>query len=122
MNTVCCPTRKAFLLYVDLDPTPGTFHTPGSAYVHVQGILENHIKHYKPVAVFSHTTEHEGRMRACFAVFVNLDPVPGVFHTQESAQNVIRGLFTGRIAHYNPMVSLGPASIQFDNILEGIAV
>jgi hypothetical protein len=54
--------------------------------------------------------------RKAFVVYVNLDPVPGTFHTQESAQNVIRGILEDRLPEsYNPMVSLAPAELQPEN-------
>lgn len=53
--------------------------------------------------------------RKAFIVYVDLDPVPGTFHSQESAQNVIRGILNDRISHYNPMVSLAPTDLQPDN-------
>jgi hypothetical protein len=56
------------------------------------------------------------RERVAFVVYVDLDPVPGTFHSKESAQNVL-GRILGRILnrscpHYNPMVSLAPAELQ----------
>lgn len=123
MNTVCCPVRKAFLLYVDLDPFPGTFHTQYSAYLNVQGLLENAIPAYNPNVILSsaHPKKNEanGRDRICFLVLVDLDPIPGSFHSQESAQHWLGLIFQRNIAHYNPMISLGPDFIQPNDILKG---
>jgi len=37
-------------------------------------------------------------------VTVNLDPVPGTFHTQESAQEGVQAILTSMIPHYKPDV------------------
>lgn len=117
-----CLFRRAFILHVDLDPVPGTFHTPLSAYENIQGMLNDAISAYEPVAIFAlaHPQEHSdgSRKRICFVIYVDLDPVPGSFHSQESAQNFIGFLFRHRIPHYNPTISLAPASIQ-PTCLEG---
>lgn len=52
------------------------------------------------------------KTRRAFVVYVDLDPVPGTFHSQESAQNSIRGILLRAIPHYNPMVSLAPDHMQ----------
>lgn len=109
-------TRKAFILHVDLDPVGGVFHTPRSAYEIVQSLLDRYIPHYAPVAIFAmtHPAERQknDRKRVCFVINVDLDPVPGAFHTQESAQNILRNVFVINFSHYNPIVSLAPANIQ----------
>jgi hypothetical protein len=46
------------------------------------------------------------RTRIKLEVYVDLDPVPGAFHTKESAQNGIRTILNGAIPHYNPVVSI----------------
>ena len=46
------------------------------------------------------------RTRIKLEVYVDLDPVPGTFHTKESAQNVVRNILNGAIPHYNPIVSI----------------
>lgn len=53
-----------------------------------------------------------GRKRKAFLVYVDLDEMPGAMHSKESAQNAIRGILYDRIPHYNPTVSLAPASLQ----------
>lgn len=50
--------------------------------------------------------------RVAFVVYVDLDPMPGTFHSKESAQNVLRNIIHQRISHYNPTISLAPASVQ----------
>lgn len=37
-------------------------------------------------------------------VIVDLDPVPGAFHTEESAQKAIQAILLDRIPHYHPIV------------------
>lgn len=47
-----------------------------------------------------------GRTRIKLAVYVDLDPIPGTFHTAESAQHCVRNILNDRIEHYNPTVSI----------------
>lgn len=51
-------------------------------------------------------------MRKAYVVYVDLDDVPGDFHSQESAQNVLNAILRDRIPQYNPMVSLAPEELQ----------
>lgn len=44
--------------------------------------------------------------RIKLAVYVNLDPVPGTFHSADSARNVVSNMLLQRIPHYNPTVSI----------------
>jgi hypothetical protein len=112
----CFDNRTAFLIYVDLDPVLGTFHTPYSAYRSIQGMLnQSGVRQYTPIValVSDNAPKNEsGRKRACFILFVDLDPTPGIFHSSQSAQNAIRNLLVERIPHYNPMVSLAPEHLQ----------
>ena len=39
-------------------------------------------------------------------VVVDLDPVPGAFHTREDAANELQALLLNTIGHYNPVVLL----------------
>lgn len=108
---VCCPVRELFLVYVDLDPVPGAFSTPLSASETLKEMLEFHISHYNPTVILvsgdlcSRET-YPGNRRVCFAVLANLDPIPGTFHTKESARDSIAWVLHGRIGHYNPIVSI----------------
>lgn len=43
--------------------------------------------------------------RVKLEVWVNLDPVPGNFHSKESAANNVRNILRDAIPHYNPTVS-----------------
>lgn len=119
-----CRIRKAFILHVDLDPIRGTFHTPLSAYENIQELLNYAVSAYEPVTIFALAHPNErgdgGRKRICFVIYVDLDPIPGSFHSQESAQNILGFLFRHYIPHYNPTLSLAPDSIQPINIAEGI--
>lgn len=40
--------------------------------------------------------------RMAMLVFVDLDPVPGVFHTKESAVETVNEILKRSIPHYNP--------------------
>jgi hypothetical protein len=44
------------------------------------------------------------RERIMIEVAVDLDPVPGTFHTQESAVESIQAILLSSIPHYNPVV------------------
>ncbi len=37
-------------------------------------------------------------------VTVDLDPIPGSFHTKESARDIVEATLIQRIGHYNPKV------------------
>jgi hypothetical protein len=50
--------------------------------------------------------------RLALIVYVNLDLVPGAFHTAESALEQTRSILTGRIGHYNPTVEHAPDEMQ----------
>lgn len=52
------------------------------------------------------------RTRKAFVVYVDLDPLPGPMHSQESAQNIIRNVLSQQMPHYNPTISLAPAIMQ----------
>lgn len=117
----CCMNRRAFLIYVDLDPVPGTFHTPFSAYESIRNILVQSVGDYNPIVALVSTTipvnVDNGRKRVSFIAFVDLDPNPGSMHSQKSAQNIIRFSLTNRIGHYNPIVSLAPEHMQPDSVV-----
>lgn len=55
------------------------------------------------------------RDRRAFVVYVDLDPVPGVMYSQESAQTTLRRILNEAIPHYNPSVALAPNDIQPEN-------
>lgn len=46
------------------------------------------------------------RTRIKLAVYADLDPVPGTFHSADSARNVVGNMLNQAIPHYNPMVSI----------------
>jgi len=43
--------------------------------------------------------------RISLTVMVDLDPVPGAFHTRASAEEHIQALLLSTIGHYNPVVT-----------------
>lgn len=47
------------------------------------------------------------RERVEITVQVDLDPVPGTFHTAEDAQRQVGRILSDAIPHYNPQVMLG---------------
>lgn len=46
------------------------------------------------------------RETVTMTVSVQLDPVPGVFHTPESARAIVEGILIDAIGHYLPVVAL----------------
>jgi hypothetical protein len=44
--------------------------------------------------------------RITLEVSVRLDPVPGAFHTKESAKNIVAHMLKERIGHYDPKVTI----------------
>lgn len=46
------------------------------------------------------------RTRIKLAIYVDLDPTPGIFHSAESAAAQIRNDLMRMIPHYNPLVSI----------------
>lgn len=45
------------------------------------------------------------RKRIKLEVYIDLDPVPGTFHSKESARNQVAAILNEAIPHYLPMVS-----------------
>ena len=45
------------------------------------------------------------RERIKLEVYVDLDPVPGAFHSKESTRNHVDRILKTTIPHYNPVVS-----------------
>ena len=54
------------------------------------------------------------RRRIKLEVWVDLDNVPGTFHTKDSARNVVANLLNQSIDHYNPMVSTTNEEHHYD--------
>lgn len=43
-------------------------------------------------------------MRVMIEIAVDLDPIPGAFHTEESARQHVESILLSSIPHYNPVV------------------
>jgi hypothetical protein len=50
--------------------------------------------------------------RIAFVVYVNIDPMPGVFHTEQSALDRLDDILKNAIPHYSPSVAHAPDSMQ----------
>lgn len=48
------------------------------------------------------------RINVRLVVTVNLDPVPGVFHSIESARQCVQNILNESISHYDPRVYIEP--------------
>lgn len=55
------------------------------------------------------------KQRTALLVYVDLDPVPGAFHTERSARDNVAGILDNQIGHYNPIVSYASDSDQPPN-------
>jgi len=56
------------------------------------------------------------RTRSKFAVYIDLDPVPGTMHTAESAAAVIQNVLNTAVGHYNPHVQIvSPEMVKLEN-------
>lgn len=106
--------RKAFIVYVNLDPVPGTFHTEESALNGLRSILTSWLGTYQPTVTYvsERFAPRTNDLRQAFVVFIDLDDVPGTMHSQESAQHVISNTLREAIGHYQPLVSLAPEPLQ----------
>lgn len=112
--------RKAYVVYVNLDPVPGAFHTAESALNNLRGILCNRLPSYNPeVAYPPESIEKVTDYREAFIVYIDLDDMPGAMHSKESAQHTIATVLRSHIGHYRPLVSLAPNDLQPVNT-EGI--
>lgn len=49
------------------------------------------------------------RKRIKMVLEINLDPVPGVFHTKEDARDIVDRILKNQLGHYDPSVNF-----QFD--------
>lgn len=58
--------------------------------------------------------------RIALLVYVDLDPTPGAFHTEESAIGYVGVVLEQRLNHYNPKIMLAPDSFQPSDNREGI--
>lgn len=106
--------RKAFVVYVDLDPTPGDFHTLESAQEILQVVLDNRFGPYNPkVTLGPEEIQPENRPgRGAFVVCLDLDPVPGgMMHTTGSAIGVVHNTLQTQMPHYNPNTLMAPDSL-----------
>lgn len=110
--------RHAFIIYVNLDPVPGSFYTQESALRNVGGILTNFLSHYEPsVGNAPAEFQPEDGGRVSIVAFINLDPMaefPRRFGLQ-----AVRHALRESVPHYYPVVSYAPRILQPD-YTEGI--
>lgn len=57
------------------------------------------------------------RTRIMLATFVDLDPVPGTFHTADSARSCVNGILQQSIPHYTPIVSIVSYARHMHNLM-----
>lgn len=51
--------RVSFVVDVDLDPVPGTMHTPESAQAVIRNVLYQRMSHYNPVVSLASEDLHD---------------------------------------------------------------
>lgn len=56
------------------------------------------------------------RTRVKLAVYVDLDAIPGEFHSADSARNVVSAMLQSQIGHYNPVVSIESYDVRKPNV------
>lgn len=49
-------------------------------------------------------------------IYVNLDPLPGLFHTPESARRTVEGVLKTLIPHYSPKVYLATDPVAMETL------
>lgn len=116
--------RKAYMIYVDVNPKDMSSLNPNiSTFNAVRSIINSTSSYYNPnISVASESDQPdpmEGRFRKAFLLYINLDDKPGMMHSQESVQNVIRNLLYQRLPHYNATVSLASSDFQHTTETEG---
>lgn len=109
--------RKAFLVYVDLDPRPGIMHSQESAQNQLNRVLGEYFNAYKPmVSLAPHEAQLpysvEARPRKGYVVYLDLDPVPGVMHVVENAAFMLERVLQSIFTTYDPTVSHAPEELQ----------
>lgn len=55
------------------------------------------------------------KQRIALLVYVDLDPIPGAFHTERSARDQVAGILDHMVGLYNPIVSYAPDDVQPPN-------
>lgn len=109
--------RKAFLIYVDLDPLPGMMHSPENVKDHLREIFNSFFKPYKPYVDIAPMSVQlpqtvEARTRMSFVVHLDLDPVPGVMHVEDNARFMAERVLTSILPVYEPAVHIAPDELQ----------
>jgi hypothetical protein len=109
--------RKAFLVYVDLDPMPGLMHTTENAKAHLRDVFAEFFRPYKPNVMDAPMMAQlpqsvEDRTRKAFVVYLDLDPVPGVMHVEDNARFMAERVLTSILTTYNPKVHHAPDELQ----------
>jgi hypothetical protein len=109
--------RRAFLVYVDLDPLPGIMHTQESAQNHINNVLHEFFRPYKPMASLAPFTVQlpdsvEARVRRAYVVYLDLDPVPGVMHVEDNAAFMLARVLQSTLTTYEPTVHIAAEELQ----------
>jgi hypothetical protein len=109
--------RKAFLVYVDLDPMPGIMHSQESAQNHLNRLIGEYFRPYKPMVSLAPMEAQlpqsiEARTRRAFLVYLDLDPVPGVMHVEENALFMLNRVLESTLTTYDPSAHIAADELQ----------
>lgn len=109
--------RKAFMVYLDLDPLPGLMHTPEEALRHLSEILQNFFRPYKPMVTLAPMKAQlppsvEARTRKAYVVYLDMDPVPGVMHVPDNARFMLQRVLNVALSSYAPEIYHAPEEFQ----------
>lgn len=107
--------RIAMLVLVNLDPFSGVMHTPKGTKDVIQDTLTSRMPHYTPMVTLlpdSSPIVIPGMYRKAYVIHVDLDPMPGDMHTEQSAYECVKYVLSQRLRSYKPDVFPAPANLQ----------
>jgi hypothetical protein len=76
--------------------------TAGSVFKGLSGSVKPHFQ--KDTTLVVPLTRSKLLTKIIIAIEVELDPIPGAFHTKQDAVRTVDAILNGRISHYNPRV------------------
>ena len=115
--------RKAYLVYANLAPTPGVFHTENSALEYLRRMFDDRLWSYNTtVAHAPASIEVYSDRRRAFIVYMDLNGFhgDGIVSAQSAARHMLRETLRDVIGHYDPVVAIAPATLQPANNITGV--
>lgn len=116
--------RRKFFVQIDAMTPDGACRVIGDIYRRQFADFRPFVyaipkQHREPPDPTSKTADPHSTTTVALLVYVDLDPIPGPFHTGESAANNVRGILEKEIDLYKPRVELAPDNLQPTNTQEG---